>query len=141
MQDSVNIYTDGSSSYNKGKVGSGAVLVSIDGKIISEISKSVDKPGLIKYNNVAGEILACCYGIEEAIKLGYKQAIVYIDYIGLIHWYEGTWSARNILSQTYIKMIREYQKSIDINFVKVKAHTGNKWNEHADVLAKKSIGI
>ena len=116
MHDRVNIYTDGSSSYNKGKVGSGAVLVSTDKKIISEISKSVDKPG-------------------------YKQAIVYIDYIGLIHWYEGTWSARNILSQTYIKMIREYQKVIDINFVKVKAHTGDEWNEYADNLAKKSIGI
>lgn len=141
MHDRVNIYTDGSSSYNKGKVGSGAVLVSMNGKFISEISKSVDKPGLIKYNNVAGEILACCYGIEEAINLGYKQAIVYIDYIGLIHWYEGTWSARNILSQTYIKMIREYQKVIDINFVKVKAHTGDEWNEYADNLAKKSIGI
>ncbi|AFF28535.1 ribonuclease H [Staphylococcus phage SA3] len=141
MQDSVNIYTDGSSSYNKGKVGSGAVLVSKEGNIIAEISKSVDKPGLIKYNNVAGEILACCYGIEEAIKLGYNQAIVYIDYIGLIHWYEGTWSARNILSKTYINMIREYQKVIDINFVKVKSHSNDKWNDYADNLAKKSIDI
>lgn len=141
MQDRVDIYTDGSSSYNKGKVGSGAVLVSTDENIISEISKSVDKPGLIKYNNVAGEILACCYGIEEAIKLGYKQAIVYVDYIGLIHWYEGTWTARNILSKTYVNMIREYKKSIDINFVKVHAHSGDFYNMLADDLAKESIGL
>ncbi|WXX02952.1 Rnase H [Staphylococcus phage LJLAME001] len=135
------IYTYGSSSYNKGLVGAGAVILDKNENIVKEISKPIENSSLIKYNNVAGEILACCYGIEEAIKLGYKQAIVYIDYIGLIHWYEGTWSARNILSKTYINMIREYQKVIDINFVKVKSHSNDKWNDYADNLAKKSIDI
>lgn len=139
MQSSINLYTDGSSDYKKGLVGSGAVLVQND-KVVAEVVKEVDKPGLIKYNNVAGEILACCYGIEKCIELGYKQVIVHVDYAGLISWYEGTWQAKNILSQTYIKMIRAYQTSIDINFIKVKAHEGNRWNEHADMLAKKSIG-
>lgn len=139
----VYIYTDGSSDYKEGTYGSGAVLVDSieeEANIISEVSRGGNKKALSKYNNVTGEVLACCYGIQKAIELGYKQAVVYIDYIGLIHWYEGSWQARNILSQTYIKMLREYQKYIEINFVKVKSHSGDKWNDYCDKLAKKSIG-
>ncbi|UXE02815.1 Rnase H [Staphylococcus phage Koomba-kaat_1] len=135
------IYTDGSSSYNKGLVGAGAIILDKNENIVKEISKPIENSSLIKYNNVAGEILACCYGIEEAIKLGYKQAIIHVDYIGLIQWYEGSWKTKNNLSKTYINILREYSKFIDINFIKVKAHDNNKWNEYVDVLAKKAIGI
>nr|DAN11151.1 MAG TPA: reverse transcriptase [Herelleviridae sp.] len=141
--DTVYIYTDGSSDYKKGLYGSGAVLLTNDKEdatIISEVSRAGKFSSLVKYNNISGEILGCCYGLEEAIKLGYKQAIVYVDYIGLIKWYEGTWQARNKLSQTYVKMLREYRKSIDINFVKTKGHSNDYWNDYADMLAKKSIG-
>lgn len=135
------IYTDGSSSYKKGLVGAGAVILDKNENIVKEISKPIENSDLIKYNNVAGEILACCYGIEEAIKLGYKQAIIHVDYVGLIQWYEGSWKTKNNLSKTYISMLREYSKFIDINFIKVKAHDNNKWNEYVDALAKKAIGI
>lgn len=143
MDSTVYVYTDGSSDYKEGTYGSGAVLLDSpneEAEVLAEVSKGGDKKALAKYNNVSGEVLACCYGIEKAIKLGYKQVVVYVDYIGLIKWYEGSWQARNILSQTYIKMLREYQKHITIEFVKVKGHSDNKWNDHVDMLAKKSIG-
>lgn len=54
------LYTDGSSNYKNNTVGTGAVIVDYNDKILSEISKPVDKSELLKYNNVAGEILACC---------------------------------------------------------------------------------
>lgn len=142
-KNTVYVYTDGSSDYKEGTYGSGAVLLDSpeeDAQIIEEVIKGGNSKSLAKYNNVTGEVLACCYGIEKAIELGYKQVIVYVDYIGLIKWYEGSWQARNILSQTYIKMIREYQKHIDINFEKVTGHSNNFWNDHVDLLAKKSIG-
>lgn len=34
----------------------------------------------------------------------------------------------------------KYQKLINIEFNKVKAHSGNKYNELADQLAKKAVG-
>ena len=96
----VYVYTDGSSDYKEGTYGSGAVLLDSpneDAKVLSEVSKGGNKKALSKYNNVTGEVLACCYGIEKAVELGYKQVVVYVDYEGLIKWYEGSWQARNIL--------------------------------------------
>lgn len=133
------LYTDGSSNYKLGKVGTGAVIVDNSNNILSEISKEVDKPELLKYNNVAGEILACCYGIEKCIELDVKQVEIHVDYIGLIKWYDGTWRTKNNFTKLYVNMLREYGKFIDFNFIKVKAHSNDKWNEYADKLAKKSI--
>ena len=133
------LYTDGSSNYKLGKVGTGSVIVDNSNNILSEISKEVDKPELLKYNNVAGEILACCYGIEKCIELGVKQVEIHVDYIGLIKWYDGTWRTKNNFTKLYVNMLREYGKFIDFNFIKVKAHSNDKWNEYADKLAKKSI--
>lgn len=133
------LYTDGSSNYKNNTVGTGAVIVDYNDKILSEISKPVDKSELLKYNNVAGEILACCYGIEKCIELGVKQVEIHVDYIGLIKWYDGTWRTKNNFTKLYVNMLREYGKFIDFNFIKVKAHSNDKWNEYADKLAKKSI--
>ena len=36
-------------------------------------------------------------------------------------------------------IVEEARKSMDITFVKVKAHAGNKYNELADKLAKKAL--
>lgn len=133
------IYTDGSSDYKQKTVGCGAILIDND-EIISKISRNVTNEKLHKFNNVAGEILAVCFALEEAIKIGYEMAIVHVDYIGLINWYNGTWMARNWLSKLYIERIREYSKHIQIEFVKVKAHSDNKYNDIVDILAKKAIG-
>ena len=38
-----------------------------------------------------------------------------------------------------INMIKTPKKYININFIKVKAHSGNYFNEKADILAKKAI--
>lgn len=136
------VFTDGSSDYKNGYYGSGAVIlnsVSDDADILAEISVAGSKPELMKYNNVTGEVLACCYAIEKCISMGIKDVILHVDYIGLIHWYNGSWQARNILSQSYKKVLTEYRKYVNIEFVKVKAHSKVYWNEYVDGLAKTSI--
>ena len=40
---------------------------------------------------------------------------------------------------SYRDFVAEARKTIDISFVKVKAHAGNKYNEMADRLAKKAL--
>ena len=70
MGNIVYVYTDGSSDYKEGTYGSGAVILDSpneDAKILSEVSKGGNKKALSKYNNVTGEVLACCYGIEKAV--------------------------------------------------------------------------
>lgn len=136
----VKLFTDGSSDFKKGLIGAGAVVLDNDNNILSKVSKSVDRQDLKKYNNVAGEIIACCYGIEECIKLGATHVTVYVDFINLIKWYDGSFRTNTKLSQLYVQLLRQYRTKIDFDFVKVKGHSNNEYNDMADELAKKSIG-
>ena len=132
------LYTDGASSYKRGLYGSGYVIVENDSEIYSASIKG-KYPQFVKYNNVAGEIFACLYGVEKCIELGYKSVEVYVDYIGLIKWRSGAWRAKNELSKAYISTMRHLEQHIDINFNKVRGHSGDFYNERADDLATSSI--
>ena len=44
-------------------------------------------------------------------------------------------------TQNYVKTINDMKKKIDIYFQKVLAHSGDYYNEVADGLAKKAVGI
>ena len=44
-------------------------------------------------------------------------------------------------TQNYVKTINDMKKKIDIYFQKVLAHSGDYYNEVADSLAKKAVGI
>ena len=47
--------------------------------------------------------------------------------------------AKNTLTQKYAAFMNEQQSIIRINFQKVKAHSGDFYNEEADRLAKKAL--
>ena len=55
----------------------------------------------------------------------------------------GKWfmESNKIGTQAYQRFIEESRKSIDISFVKVLAHSGDVYNDVADALAKKAVGI
>ena len=56
-------------------------------------------------------------------------------------WEKRLWKANKPGTINYVKKIQEYQKQIDISFIKVLAHSGDTYNEIADSLAKKAVGI
>ena len=41
----------------------------------------------------------------------------------------------------YYEKMQEYKKKIDTKFIKVKGHSGDKYNDIVDRLAKKALGI
>ncbi|MBF1300150.1 MAG: RNase H, partial [Parvimonas sp.] len=51
------------------------------------------------------------------------------------------WKCNLPLTIGYRDKIKEFRKEIEILFVKVKAHSNDKYNDLADYLAKKSLGI
>lgn len=101
-----------------------------------ELYRKSDDERFIEYRNVAGELFAAMSAIDYAVKNNANKITIYHDYSGIRHWALKEWKAKNELSKTYIRFIEERQKILDIKFVKVDGHTGDKFNERADELAK-----
>lgn len=134
----MNYWTDGS---NKGDelYSYGCVVVSDNDEVVHEACNAYDDEKYKKYRNVAGETYGVLYAILHALTNKYTNIKVYHDYIGLQKWADGEWNAGNILSQWYVQVVKEARQTINIEFVKVKAHTGVEHNERADDLAKQAI--
>lgn len=139
-QDEIIAYVDG--SYNKDTKDFGYGLVLIDHKGSEETFNGfMNHPEYSEHRNVAGEILASMKAIEKAIELDKKKIYIHYDYMGIKSWALGEWKAKKKLTQKYQKFIEEKQKLIDIEFIKVLAHSNNKYNDMADHLAKNACGI
>ena len=65
---------------------------------------------------------------------------IYYDYAGLEYWANGTWKANNELSKEYQQKMQSLT-DVNVEFIKVPAHTNNKYNERADKAAKIGCGI
>lgn len=130
------IYVDG--SYCKaGKInGIGCVMMK-NNKICNTISKQTKGNDLW---NVGAEIESALTAVNWAIDNGYKEVVINYDYLGIEMWVNGSWNANNHITASYARKMRELKQQIQINFIKVKAHSGNEFNELADALAKQAIG-
>lgn len=87
----------------------------------------------------SGEINGAVRAICEATQMGFRNIIIHYDLASIEDLATGNTQAKNILSQNYINFI--HNGLIDISFVKVKAHSGNKFNEIADMLAHQAISL
>lgn len=133
-------YVDGSFDKDKKLCGSGIVFLNDTGdeKPITAIDFATDD----KYNmwNIQGECEACIEAVKFAIGEGYDEIHIYHDYQGISSWAKKEWKAKNDYTKGYVKRFDELSKKINIEFVKVKGHSKDRWNDEADRLAKISIG-
>ncbi|WP_414848488.1 RNase H family protein [Bacillus sp. IT-79MI2] len=51
------------------------------------------------------------------------------------------WRAKNPQTQEYQEFMQKYIRNINIKFIKVKAHSGNEFNDLADRLAKYATNL
>lgn len=135
--ESMTVYVDGSFDKNTGYFGYGGVVL-YQGKRKS-FKGGRNTKELAKMRNVAGEIIAAMQAIKIALNAEASQVIIYHDYMGIAEWALGTWQAKNKYTQEYQQFMKAKSKMVDIAFVKVPAHTGDKYNEQADELAKNGI--
>lgn len=131
-------YVDGSYLKKEKKYGIG--IVYITDKNIEEIYKAYDDKFYI-HRNVAGEVKASVEAINKAIEEKKKAIYIHFDYQGIESWAKGDWKRNNELTKRYYEFFQKAKEKINIYFIKVKAHSNDKYNELADSLAKKSLGI
>ena len=138
----VRAYVDGSYDSSSGRFSCGVVIVETDAdgrSETTELNAAFDDEEAAQQRNVAGEIMGSKLAIDHCIANGVKAVEIYHDYEGIGAWADRRWKANNPLTQGYRDYVAEARKTIDIRFVKVKAHAGNKYNELADRLAKKAL--
>ena len=133
-------YVDGSYDVNTERYAFGCVLLTPDHRIIEKNGAGNDAQAKTA-RNVAGELLATMFAVNWAAKNGYGERHMYHDYAGIAMWYEKRWKAESYCAVKYLEYMENYRKKIDIKFIKVAAHTGVEYNELADTLAKKALGI
>lgn len=133
-------YTDGSYTNQNGTevVGYGIVFFNTPNDTTPSVYSGITTNHL-NQRNILGELMAVYTAIQKAIKQHYKQITIYHDYTGVAEWAENRWQAKNPLTQTYKQAIVDFRKQIEITFVKVKGHSGDKWNEEADKAANNAI--
>lgn len=133
-------YVDGSYNIKTKEYGYGCVLIHEQSVLEQFYGKGHDE-NYVSMRNVAGEILGSEMAIRYAIEKEYQLICIYYDYEGIEKWATGLWKANKEQTQNYVKTINDMKKKIDIYFQKVLAHSGDYYNEVADGLAKKAVGI
>ena len=136
----IEAYIDGSYEHASKTYGSGLVVLK-DGEVIDMISNTGQNPNFVSMRNVAGEIEASMLAMKYCIDKGYKDLLIYYDYEGIEKWCSGEWKANKEGTIYYRQFCIEAMKKINISFKKVKAHSGNKYNDMADKLAKQAVFI
>ena len=121
-------YVDGSNTDSR--VGSGVVMI---------FGSATEKEEAVAVRNVAGEINSAMIAMHTAIMLGKRKVTIIYDYAGIEQWATGGWSAKTPLAQAYKRFYDNL--SIEVEFVKVKGHTGVEGNEMVDKVAKRMAGV
>ncbi len=127
------IYVDGSYAPSCKKAGWAWAAVA-QGELVAE-DKGVTLADAVS-RNIDGELEAAARAMEWAETLGRKATIVH-DYTGIACWAQGLWQAKGVQAKAYLERIRDIWTGFA--FEKVEGHSGDKWNDHVDALAKEAL--
>ncbi len=138
--DTVYAYVDGSFDVKTMRYGSGVVLLYAD-QTTKTLSVMGEDPELVEMRNVSGEIYAAELAMRQVLEEGYHRVVIFHDYAGIRHWPLREWKANKSGTQAYRAYYESIKDQLQVLFVKVAAHTGDTYNEVADQLAKKALGL
>ncbi|MEA1986024.1 MAG: RNase H family protein [Candidatus Marinimicrobia bacterium] len=127
------IYIDG--SFMNETISYGIAVVKNE-KLIHKESGIVNKQ-YKQHHQIGGELFACINTIKWCETNKIKDIVLLYDYEGIEKWATGKWKANKPLTILY----KNFMSEIDVNIYweKVKSHSGDKWNDFVDQLAKDAI--
>ena len=127
------IYVDGSFLEGYPKAGWGFIVVENDVEVAHGSGVTVFDA---ESRNIDGEVMASFQAMKW-LEANDKTAVICHDYEGVARWAKGEWKAKSSIAQKYVEACRPLVHRV--SFEKVAAHTGVKWNEAVDKLAKDAI--
>lgn len=135
----VTAYTDGSYNVKTKRFSLGAVLFH-NGETLT-YSEAFSDEEMASMRNVAGELKAALYAMEYCIQNHASSLEICYDYEGVEKWCTGEWKANKEWTVNYREYYNSIKDKLNITFTKIKGHSGNKYNDMADKLAKEALGI
>ncbi len=130
-------YVDGSYNESTNEYSCGVVLFCQGQEI--HISKKGEDPELAAMRNVAGELLGAEVAMRESVERKIRHLTIYHDYQGIASWCLGEWKTNKEGTMAYKRYYDSLRGTLSVSFEKVKGHSGNRWNDLADSLAKQVI--
>ena len=91
--------------------------------------------------NVAGELKGAMTAMRYALLNGYTEITIFHDYAGISAWALKKWKTNLESTAAYSAFYDDISKKIKVDFIKVPAHSGVRYNEMADKLAKKALNL
>ncbi|MGM5481961.1 MAG: viroplasmin family protein [Nanobdellota archaeon] len=131
-------YVDGSYSTTKKNYSYGVVLLKKN-KILKTMNGKGENEQAAKMRQVYGELQGVMKAVDFGIKTHEKEIHIYYDYYGIEYWATGKWNRNNQFTSHYHQFIQKRKDKLKIFFHKVPAHSGNKYNDMADRLAKEAL--
>ncbi len=132
-------YVDGSYDAGTGRFSYGMVLF-YNGEEITRNEAFCDA-AMAVMRNVAGEIRGAAEAMRCCVENGIEKLDIYYDYAGIEKWCTGEWKTNKEGTTRYKEYYDFVKNKVDVRFVKVKGHSGDKYNDMADRLAKEALGI
>lgn len=131
-------YVDG--SYNiRTKVFSYGAVIFDNGEV--KMNEAFSDEELAQMRNVAGEIKGAMAAMSYCVEHGKTKLDLYYDYAGIEKWCTGEWKTNKRGTIEYKAFYESVRDKLDVRFVKVKGHSGDKYNDMADRLAKDAAGV
>lgn len=133
------VYVDGSYDDTTKSYSYGMVMMVKDDEL--HFNKKFEKDDMSDMRNVAGEIQGSMAAMQYCLDNKIKSISIFYDYEGIEKWCNGDWKAKKEGTQKYVEFYKNASKYVDVDFIKVKGHSGDKYNDMADELAKKALGL
>lgn len=132
-------YVDGSYNIETKQFSYGMVMF-FNGKEITK-NEAFNDAELASMRNVAGEIMGSMAAMRYCVEHGIEKLDIYYDYAGIEKWCTGEWKTNKKGTTEYKQYYDSVKTIVDVRFIKVKGHSGDKYNDMADQLAKSALGI
>ena len=130
-------YVDGSYNIKTKEFSYGMVILYQNEE--KKFASKVENPSLASMRNVAGEIKGAEMAMRYAIEQGCKHLVICHDYEGISRWCLGEWKTNKEGTKAYKAYYDSIKDRLCVTFQKVKGHSGDKYNDMADALAKSAI--
>lgn len=85
-----------------------------------------------------GELRAVIESINYSMYNKYKDINIYYDFSGIKNLALDNCNSKNDVTRNYRSFIKDKLKIINIKFIKIKSHSGNKYNNLVDELCRKA---